>query len=127
MPVLKAPMVSVLETGRSCDAFNVCFQFQVVPLNQGEIRFNAVHFSYATRPVFAGIDIYIPAGTTAALVGESGCGKSTIGRLLERFYDPTGGSITLDGVDISRWGLTDIARHVIGSIQSGNGSSKCFK
>ena len=57
---------------------------------QGEIRFNAVHFVYATRPVFAGIDIHIPAGTTAALVGESGCGKSTIGRLLERFYDPSG-------------------------------------
>jgi ATP-binding cassette subfamily B protein len=50
--------------------------------------------------VLHGIDLHVPAGTTVALVGHTGAGKSTIAKLLARFYDPTEGRITLDGVDL---------------------------
>ena len=81
----------------------------------GDIMFNAVHFSYTTRPVFRGIDLHIPAGMTVALVGESGCGKSTVTRLLERFYDPSAGTITLDGVDITKLRIDEL-RSAIGVV-----------
>ncbi|ACO66535.1 ATP-binding cassette superfamily, partial [Micromonas commoda] len=81
----------------------------------GDIMFNAVYFSYTTRPVFRGIDLHIPAGMTVALVGESGCGKSTVTRLLERFYDPSAGTITLDGVDITKLRINEL-RSAIGVV-----------
>ena len=77
---------------------------------KGLIEFRGVHFSYGARPVFAGLDLRVPAGATVALVGESGCGKSTVGRLLERFYDPAGGRVLLDGLDISSIRSTRCAR-----------------
>jgi len=70
---------------------------------EGEIVFNNCNFSYPTRPetsVFSGFSLKIKAGKTVALVGASGSGKSTSVQLIERFYDPTSGSITLDGVDL---------------------------
>ena len=70
---------------------------------KGEIKLNSIVFSYPARPdvkVFDGFSIVIPAGKTMALVGESGSGKSTVVGLIERFYDPQGGSVMLDGVDI---------------------------
>ena len=70
---------------------------------KGDIEFRNVHFAYGAlnRKVFDGINLKIDGGTVCALVGQSGCGKSTIARLLERFYDPQqGGCITLDGIDI---------------------------
>lgn len=69
----------------------------------GEITFQDVSFAYPTRPdikVFNGMSLTIKAGQTVALVGPSGGGKSTTVSLLERFYDPTAGSILLDGQDI---------------------------
>lgn len=69
----------------------------------GEIMFDNVTFSYPTRPennVFNGMSLTIKAGQTVALVGPSGGGKSTTVSLLERFYDPTSGSIMLDGKDL---------------------------
>ncbi|MDL2284196.1 ABC transporter ATP-binding protein/permease [Oxalobacter sp. OttesenSCG-928-P03] len=66
-----------------------------------EIRFSRVDFSYeAARQILFDIDFTIPAGTVTALVGHSGSGKSTISRLLYRFYDVTGGAITIDGQDL---------------------------
>lgn len=85
------------------------------PAVQGDIMFNAVSFAYNTRPIFRGIHLHIPAGATVALVGESGCGKSTVGRLLERFYDPSAGTITLDGQDIKRLRI-DQLRAAIGVV-----------
>jgi len=68
---------------------------------RGHVRFEAVHFSYGTGPeVLHGIDLDVPPGTTVALVGHTGAGKSTIAKLIARFYDPTGGAITIDGVDL---------------------------
>jgi len=67
----------------------------------GHVRFEDVRFGYGTGPeVLHGIDLDVPAGTTVALVGHTGAGKSTIAKLLARFYDPREGRITIDGVDL---------------------------
>ncbi len=71
---------------------------------RGEIRFEGVKFSYPTRPDFAALDevsFTVAPGETVAIVGPSGAGKSTIFNLLLRFYDPRGGSVRLDGVDVA--------------------------
>jgi ATP-binding cassette, subfamily B, bacterial len=68
---------------------------------EGRVRFEAVRFAYGRGDeVLHGIDLDVPAGTTVALVGHTGAGKSTIAKLLARFYDPTDGRITIDGVDL---------------------------
>ncbi len=67
----------------------------------GDVRFEGVRFRYGRGDeVLHGIDLDVPAGTTVALVGHTGAGKSTIAKLLARFYDPTHGRITLDGADL---------------------------
>jgi ABC-type multidrug transport system fused ATPase/permease subunit len=65
-----------------------------------EVRFEAVRFGYRATPVLPGLDLTIPAGQTLALVGATGAGKTTVARLLARFYDPDQGSVRLDGVDL---------------------------
>jgi len=68
---------------------------------RGHVVFDDVRFSYGTGPeVLHGIDLDVAPGTTVALVGHTGAGKSTIAKLIARFYDPTGGSVTIDGVDL---------------------------
>ena len=70
-------------------------------VSSGAIRFDNVHFHYADdRPILRGISFDVPAGKTVAIVGQSGAGKSTMSRLLCRFYDVTAGSISIDGQDI---------------------------
>jgi ATP-binding cassette subfamily B protein len=67
----------------------------------GDVRFEGVRFSYSKGgEVLHGLDLDVPAGTTVALVGHTGAGKSTIAKLLARFYDPTEGRITIDGNDL---------------------------
>jgi ATP-binding cassette subfamily B protein len=73
------------------------------PLQQvsGHVRFEAVRFGYGEGPdVLHDLDLDVPAGTTVALVGHTGAGKSTIAKLLARFYDPRNGRITIDGYDL---------------------------
>jgi ABC-type multidrug transport system fused ATPase/permease subunit len=68
---------------------------------EGAVAFEGVRFTYGRGDeVLHGIDLDVPAGTTVALVGHTGAGKSTIAKLLARFYDPTHGRITLDGTDL---------------------------
>ena len=68
---------------------------------KGDVSFENVRFGYGDGPeVLHGIDLDVPAGTTVALVGHTGAGKSTIAKLLARFYDPREGRITIDGVDL---------------------------
>jgi ATP-binding cassette subfamily B protein len=72
-----------------------------LPQIQGHVRFEDVRFGYGQGvEVLHGIDLDVPAGTTVALVGHTGAGKSTIAKLLARFYDPREGQITIDGHDL---------------------------
>ena len=75
---------------------------------QGHIRFNNVRFSYPSRPdvpILNGVDFQVSAGQTVALVGLSGCGKSTCIQLIQRFYDPDCGHVELDGNRLTRLNL----------------------
>jgi len=72
-----------------------------LPRVRGHVRFEHVRFGYGDLPdVFPDLDLDVPAGTTVALVGHTGAGKSTIAKLLARFYDPRAGRITIDGHDL---------------------------
>ncbi|HEX2045775.1 MAG TPA: ABC transporter ATP-binding protein [Gaiellaceae bacterium] len=72
-----------------------------LPPVTGRVRFESVRFGYGDGPeVLHGIDLDVPAGTTVALVGHTGAGKSTIAKLLARFYDPREGRLTIDGHDL---------------------------
>jgi ATP-binding cassette subfamily B protein len=72
-----------------------------LPPVEGHVRFEHVGFGYGDGPdVLPDLDLDVPAGTTAALVGHTGAGKSTIAKLLARFYDPRQGRITIDGIDL---------------------------
>jgi ABC-type multidrug transport system fused ATPase/permease subunit len=80
---------------------------------EGNVRFEDVHFAYGRgSEVLHGIDLDIPAGTTVALVGHTGAGKSTIAKLLARFYEPTSGRITIDGVDLNEVSQESLRRQL---------------
>ncbi|MBB5162415.1 ABC transporter ATP-binding protein [Mycobacterium sp. AZCC_0083] len=80
----------------------------------GDIGFHGVHFSYAPgRPVLPDLTLQIPAGQTVALVGTTGAGKTTIAKLIARFYDPVDGSVTLDGVDLRDLAQAELRRHIV--------------
>ena len=74
---------------------------QSIKVEKGHVKFSNVYFSYDNkRQILEGLNIEIQGGTKVAIVGSSGSGKSTIGRLLFRFYDVSGGSVSIDGQDI---------------------------
>jgi ATP-binding cassette subfamily B protein len=80
---------------------------------RGEVRFSGVRFRYgAGRPVLDGFDLTVPPGETHAIVGSTGAGKSTVVKLLLRFYDPQDGRITLDGVPVDDVSLVALRREV---------------
>ena len=81
---------------------------------KGLVRFEGVSFSYSNGiEVIPKLELEIPAGQTIALVGTTGAGKSTIAKLVSRFYDPTSGSITLDSVDLRKISTKDLRRAVV--------------
>ncbi|MDF3297616.1 ABC transporter ATP-binding protein [Streptomyces tropicalis] len=86
---------------------------------RGEIAFEDVDFAYGggdgAETALSGIDLRIPAGQTVAFVGETGAGKSTLVKLVARFYDPTGGRVTVDGTDLRALDLTSY-RHRLGVV-----------
>ncbi|EST25255.1 ABC transporter [Streptomyces roseochromogenus subsp. oscitans DS 12.976] len=83
---------------------------------RGDIAFEDVRFAYGTdEEALTGIDLTIPAGQTVAFVGETGAGKSTLVKLVARFYDPTGGRVTVDGTDLRALDLTSY-RHRLGVV-----------
>ncbi|KAJ1814830.1 hypothetical protein LPJ56_004740, partial [Coemansia sp. RSA 2599] len=84
----------------------------------GEISFRNIHFSYPSRPdvpILKGFNLDIRPGQKVALVGESGCGKSTTIGLIERFYDPAEGDVIVDGVNIKDYNIGSL-RHRIGIV-----------
>ena len=78
---------------------------------KGHVRFENVGFTYpgADRPALASIELDVPAGSTLALVGETGSGKTTLGSLVARLYDPTSGAVRIDGTDLRDMRLADLA------------------
>ena len=81
---------------------------------KGAIDFTDVEFRYGDGPVIVpNLNLHIPAGQTVALVGQTGAGKSTLAKLIARFYDVTSGSITLDGIDLRSLGTTDLRRNIV--------------
>ncbi|MFE9010693.1 ABC transporter ATP-binding protein [Streptomyces cyaneofuscatus] len=83
---------------------------------RGEIAFEDVSFAYGDEEeALTGVDLRIPAGQTVAFVGETGAGKSTLVKLVARFYDPTGGRVTADGTDLRRLDMTAY-RHRLGVV-----------
>ncbi|MFD0273346.1 ABC transporter ATP-binding protein [Kitasatospora sp. NPDC127111] len=79
-----------------------------------EVRFEKTRFGYRTgKEVLPAFDLVLPAGRTVAVVGATGAGKSTVAKLLARFYDPTGGRITLDGVDLRDLATPELRRGVV--------------
>lgn len=82
---------------------------------KGEIQFNSVSFNYPSRPdfnVLKNVDFKVEAGQTVALVGSSGSGKTTIASLILRFYDPTTGTITIDGINSTSISLTELRKQI---------------
>ncbi|HEX5088592.1 MAG TPA: ABC transporter ATP-binding protein [Nocardioides sp.] len=127
------PLMGLLNTGvqvvSSLALFQRVFEYLDLPVDidepadpvdidpsevRGHVRFEHVGFSYddAPTPALADVDLDVPAGTTLALVGETGSGKTTLGSLVARLHDPTSGVVTIDGVDVRRIRLTDLARIV---------------
>ena len=81
---------------------------------KGEVRFEGVEFAYkADRIILPQFDLDIPAGQTIALVGSTGAGKSTLAKLISRFYDPSDGVVSLDGVDLRRLHPKDLRRAIV--------------
>lgn len=91
-----------------------------LPDGRGEIRFDRVDFAYGSDddghagsiPVLDGFDLHVEAGTSVALVGATGCGKSTVGRLIPRFYDVDGGRVLIDGVDVADVKIGELRRSI---------------
>ncbi|MEU3510859.1 ABC transporter ATP-binding protein [Streptomyces longwoodensis] len=125
------PAVSLLSTGVQIQSSLALFQriFEYLDLTvditerpdpvhldrvQGEVRFEKVSFRYDDQgaPVLDGIDLTVPAGGSLAVVGPTGAGKSTLGYLVPRLYDVTGGRVTLDGVDVRDLDFDTLARAV---------------
>ena len=78
----------------------------------GSVTFDDVWFSYVDRPVLRGVSLEVPAGHTIALVGHTGCGKTTLTNLVPRFYDAGGGTVLIDGQDVRDLQLADLRRHI---------------
>ncbi|MGV9341392.1 ABC transporter ATP-binding protein [Streptomyces sp. NPDC003688] len=125
------PAVSLLATGvqiqTSLALFQRIFEYLDLPIDiterarpvhldkiRGEVRFENVEFRYDGKggTVLDGIDLTVPAGSGLAVVGPTGAGKSTLGYLVPRLYDVTGGRVTLDGVDVRDLDFDTLARAV---------------
>ncbi|XP_073253012.1 ATP-dependent translocase ABCB1-like isoform X5 [Porites lutea] len=82
---------------------------------KGDITFNNIEFSYPSRPdvkILNGLNLTVDSGQTVALVGESGCGKSTVVKLVQRFYDPSSGEVSVDGHNIPSLNLKWLRQHI---------------
>ena len=127
------PLMGLLNTGvqvvSSLALFQRVFEYLDLPVDideptdpvdldpsavRGHVRFEHVSFSYddAEVPALSDVVLDVPAGSTLALVGETGSGKTTLGSLVARLHDPSSGAVTIDGVDVRRIRLADLAEIV---------------
>ncbi len=83
-----------------------------LPWFRREIRFEGAWFRYGDPWILQGVDLTVRAGEVVAIVGSSGSGKTTLVNLIPRFYDPTEGRVTIDGIDIRRAGLTSLRSQI---------------
>src|SRR3954467_11268770 len=83
-----------------------------LPRIHGAIDLDAVRFAYGRDDVLKGIELHVPGGGCIALVGQSGGGKSTLAKLVARFYDPTAGVVRVDGVDLHEYDLATYRRQL---------------
>jgi ATP-binding cassette, subfamily B, bacterial len=79
----------------------------------GALDLEAISFGYRDTPVLENLTLHVPAGQVLALVGQTGAGKSTLARLIARFYDPEQGRILLDGIDLRRLDSSDLRRSIV--------------
>lgn len=108
-----ASVFSILNRRTKIDANDP--KAMIVEVVRGDVEFKGVNFAYSTRPnilVLKQFNMKVDAGKSLALVGKSGCGKSSIISLIERFYDPISGYILIDGEDIQRINLKSLRRFV---------------
>nr|BAS29581.1 B-type ABC transporter [Thalictrum minus] len=106
-------MFETINRKPSIDSFDT--RGQILDEIRGEIELKNVCFSYPARPdeqIFNGFSLTIPSGTTAALVGQSGSGKSTVISLIERFYDPLSGEVLIDGINLKEFQLRWIRQKI---------------
>ncbi|KAG6704275.1 hypothetical protein I3842_07G128200 [Carya illinoinensis] len=99
-------MFETIERKPEIDAYDT--KGRILDDIRGDIELSDVFFSYPSRPdeqIFNGFSLCIPSGTTAALVGQSGSGKSTVISLIERFYDPLAGEVLIDGINLKEYQL----------------------
>jgi ABC-type multidrug transport system fused ATPase/permease subunit len=97
------------ETPKVTNALNAV----VLSPAKGDVQFEGIWFEYVPgEPVLRDVNLIVPAGTTIALVGQTGCGKTTLTSLLLRFYDPVRGRITIDGYDIRKVTLRSLRRQI---------------
>jgi ATP-binding cassette, subfamily B, bacterial IrtB/YbtQ len=82
------------------------------PVGEPSVELRGVHFGYASTPVLDGVDLWIPAGSTTALVGPSGAGKTTVTKLVARFFDVDAGSVRIGGVDVREIATAELERAV---------------
>jgi ATP-binding cassette subfamily B (MDR/TAP) protein 1 len=122
-----SPALKAMAAGKEA-AFNIYKVIErksLIPLNdesakkpekfEGEIEFIDVKFTYPSRPeipVLKGVSLKIPKGKKVALVGETGCGKSTTIQLIERYYDPCSGTVRIDGQDIKDFNLSHLRKSI---------------
>ena len=85
---------------------------KTVPSPHRSLSLNELAFAYDAQPVLENVNVEIPFGSTIALIGQNGCGKSTMINLLSRFFDPKSGSIQLDGVDYRDMKVDDVRRRI---------------
>jgi ABC-type multidrug transport system fused ATPase/permease subunit len=83
-----------------------------LPAGEGRVRFEGVDFAYGSRPVLKDIDLELDPGRTVALIGHTGSGKTTLASLVPRFYDVTGGRLSVDGLDVRDLELASLRRAV---------------
>src|SRR5207237_8937421 len=83
-----------------------------LPRIERDLELDRIVFAYGAEPVLHGIEIHMPPGSCVALVGESGGGKSTMAKLIARFYDPREGAVRVDGVDLRGGALRSYPRRL---------------